>query len=355
MHNKLILILFILFSNYSLLQAQTETAAVVAEHRGVVNQKAPPLVIQEWIKGEPVPAFEPGMIYVVEFSFIECPPCRKSIPHLTRMAQKYKGKVKVIGVFSDVSCKEDTVSAAYLKKLRSLVTRMDTAMDYIVGADKGIETTYRSWGSSGFPSAQVVDGKGMVVWRGGAQELDPILATLTAGKSLDVLKDQENKDRQLGMRMRELEVKGQVDELLKIYDSLIVAHPEDPGYYSGKFRLYTTNDQAKAAELLAWMVKNKKKLHGLEPASFAIAAYTKFKKPDYGLALAAIDWAIEEAEFENIAAYSYTMKADIFMQRAKTQHKDLLKKEDVEMAVRQYENAMRIILKPHKFKKGEVL
>ncbi len=40
MQNKLLLILFILISDYSLLQAQTETAAVVAEHRECCQSKS---------------------------------------------------------------------------------------------------------------------------------------------------------------------------------------------------------------------------------------------------------------------------------------------------------------------------
>ena len=32
-----------------------------------IGSKAPPLSAEQWLKGEPVQAFEPGKVYVVEF------------------------------------------------------------------------------------------------------------------------------------------------------------------------------------------------------------------------------------------------------------------------------------------------
>jgi thiol-disulfide isomerase/thioredoxin len=41
----------------------------------------------QWVKGGPV-KLQKGNIYVVEFWATWCPPCRVSIPHLTKLQKK---------------------------------------------------------------------------------------------------------------------------------------------------------------------------------------------------------------------------------------------------------------------------
>src|SRR5262245_9646167 len=64
-----------------------------------VGDKPPALEVSAWVKGDAVKSFESGKVYVVEFWATWCPPCRKSIPHLTELQAKYKEKgVTIVGV-----------------------------------------------------------------------------------------------------------------------------------------------------------------------------------------------------------------------------------------------------------------
>ncbi|MFA6244559.1 MAG: TlpA disulfide reductase family protein, partial [Candidatus Hydrogenedentales bacterium] len=72
--------------------------------QGKVGVPAPELTILEWAKGEPVTLADGKgkTAYLVEFWATWCPPCRKSIPHLTELQKKYKDKgLVVIGVTAE--------------------------------------------------------------------------------------------------------------------------------------------------------------------------------------------------------------------------------------------------------------
>jgi thiol-disulfide isomerase/thioredoxin len=82
----------------------TSTAVAFAKKIGTGTiidngDAAPTLQVDKWLKGEPTKKFEPGKIYVIECWATWCGPCIASMPHVTKMAAKYKDKgVIVIGV-----------------------------------------------------------------------------------------------------------------------------------------------------------------------------------------------------------------------------------------------------------------
>jgi len=68
-----------------------------------VGSKAPSIDIEYWLsngngKFEPIKEFEPGKVYVLEFWATWCGPCIRGIPHINKLAEKYKGKVVFLGV-----------------------------------------------------------------------------------------------------------------------------------------------------------------------------------------------------------------------------------------------------------------
>jgi len=135
-----------------------------------VGDKAPKLQIGEWVRGEPIEAFEPGRVFVVEFWATWCGPCIAGMPHLSEVQKKFKDKgVTVIGV----NVRDDPANVAPFMADQG----GDEKMQYTVAIEEKIagaeiengEMTAR-WmepaGQSGIPCAFIIDKQGRVAWIG---------------------------------------------------------------------------------------------------------------------------------------------------------------------------------------------
>ena len=126
--------------------------------KGQSGRKAAPLDGLTYVKGDPV-TFTEGEIYVVEFWATWCPPCRVSIPHLTKIQKQFKDKgVTVIGISN-----ED------LETVKSFVAKQGDNMNYTVAVDTGRKASagyMRAYNQQGIPTAFIVDGSGNIAWFG---------------------------------------------------------------------------------------------------------------------------------------------------------------------------------------------
>lgn len=134
---------------------------------------APAIQMTEWVKGSPVTGFEKGKVYVVEFWATWCPPCIKSIPHLTELQKKHKDKLTIIGVAgSEKPAGKD--GDKRLPTVRDFVKKQGDKMDYTVGFDadkKMVNTWMKPAGEGGIPCSFIVGADGKIAWIG--NPLDP--------------------------------------------------------------------------------------------------------------------------------------------------------------------------------------
>ncbi len=133
-----------------------------------VGSDAPKIEATKWVKGKEVKSFEKGKVYIVEFWATWCPPCVKSIPHLTEMAKKYPD-VTVIGMASSERAGKDPKDDKRLEGVEKFVKDQGDKMDYTVAfdADRKMSAAWMTpAGQGGIPCAFIVNGEGKIAWIG---------------------------------------------------------------------------------------------------------------------------------------------------------------------------------------------
>lgn len=150
--------------------------ALAQRKKLAVGDPAPALNIDKWVKGDET-AIESGQVYVVEFWATWCGPCKKSIPHLTKLQQELRADdVTIIGVSSE---KPDVVN--------KFVRSQGNGMDYTIAVDNRNQTT-RSWmgaaGLKGIPAAFIVDRSGKIQFIGSPfdEQFDDVLEQVAMGR-----------------------------------------------------------------------------------------------------------------------------------------------------------------------------
>ncbi len=154
---------------------------------------APELKAAKWVKGSKIDKLEKGKVYVVEFWATWCGPCKVSIPHLTELAKKFKGKVTFIGMDiwetdpDEKATLDKNGVPEFYAEVDKFVKEMGDKMDYNVAIDTTDGHMTKKWmeaaGEDGIPSAFVIDQDGKIAWIGHPMGgLDDVVSKVVAKK-----------------------------------------------------------------------------------------------------------------------------------------------------------------------------
>lgn len=297
-----------------------------------VGSTPPPVHVAKWLKGQPLVSFEKGKIYVVEFWATWCGPCRQSIPHLTELAHKYRGKVS----FTGISVMEEGKPSDYIPQVAGFVKEQGAGMDYTVGVDGAQGFMNARWknaaGEDGIPTAFVIGREGKIAWIGHPMAMDDALAQIVAGKFNAQAFAAQRKKEQAGGRpgsggagdplakAQALLEKGRTKDALAELDRVLVAHPElvKPTALSRYSLLLKTNEKnayAFARKLAGGALKDEPGvLDGI--AWNIVRDGADVKTPDYDTAIILASRAVqatraEEPGFLDTLSYAYYRKGNI--------------------------------------------
>ncbi|MBI5423125.1 MAG: redoxin domain-containing protein [Opitutae bacterium] len=149
-----------------------------------IGQPAPEFKAGRWVKHGPITRLESGQIYIIEFWATWCSPCRAAMPHLTKLAHEYKGKLTVIGV----DLFERLPGPEADRAVDKVIAQMGKDADYPICRDTADDDLLKNWfnptKAAGIPTSIVVDAAGKIAWisSGMPFELDRVVKELLAGE-----------------------------------------------------------------------------------------------------------------------------------------------------------------------------
>jgi len=238
----------------------TDTSPTSAPESLVIGDDAPAITVNKWVKGAAVGDFEEGKIYVMEFWATWCPPCRTSIPHLTKIQEEYAdNNVNVIGCA--IWQREDT-QAARETTVSTFVEDQGDKMNYSVAVDNGSwmsDNWMKPAGRNGIPSAFIIDGTGTVAWIGSPFSMDEPLKQIVNGTwdiaaAVEANKKelaQQNAMRAFRMSLRKAQIDEDWDGYITTIDAFTAEYGPDPSLADMKFNALLTGKNDKAAAY-AW-------------------------------------------------------------------------------------------------------
>lgn len=289
-------------------EGQSEAVAEAEVKVLTIGDKAPAYSIEHWVKGSPVTAFETGKIYVMEFWATWCPPCRDSMPHLSKLQEEYKDRVTIIGVSDeDLSTVTDFLGKDGWPEKTNYTLATDP--------DNSTFTDYmRSAQQNGIPTAFIV-GKGSTIeWIGHPMEMDKVLKRVVAGEwDTAAYKKRFELHQRLDGQWQAQFQQGDYDGALKTLDEVTTGDPEDTLAPFVKFYILLTqkNDSKGAYALAAEGIKKSwdEQQMLMQYAGVIAEAPGEFTR-DWDLAVKAGERAVELSKGED--AYVHYVMAGIY-------------------------------------------
>ena len=265
-----------------------------------IGSPAPKPEIEVFVRGEEPKWFDGDKVYVVEFWATWCGPCRASMPHISDLAEKYDGKVVVVGVSDE---KVDVVR----KFLDTDEWKQKARYNLCTDPDRSTHRQYmEAAGQNGIPTAFVVKG-GTVQWIGHPMGMDEPLEKIVAGEwdataykaEFEAEAAATRKQMQRRREIAKARKDGNWDAIVTMIDEDIAAAPDrqkaglrmqkfmmlltdakmpEKGYAVGREIFESSKDDAMTLNQLAWFVLDDKRVaqrdipFALEVAKQAVTA-----------------------------------------------------------------------------------
>lgn len=161
------------------LAAQTTLAGPPPAAGPRVGDPAPSLQGTQWLKGEAVPSFKRGRVYVIDIWAPWCVPCLAGMAHLTELQRRYADRDLVVIGLTGPDNYGSTLEAA-----EKVVRERPDAIGYSIAWDVD-HANYDRWMATerdqGWPWSFIVDRKGKLAFSGPPEGLDGPLEQVIAG------------------------------------------------------------------------------------------------------------------------------------------------------------------------------
>ncbi|WP_439360566.1 TlpA disulfide reductase family protein [Bradyrhizobium sp. DASA03007] len=147
-----------------------------------LESPAPPIRVENWLRGQPLTSFQPGKVYIVEFWATWCAPCVAALSDLVQLQEKYRDSgVEVLAI----AARERAQTAEEARsKLDAWLTEKLPNLNYRVGFDHTREMD-KLWMDSSFsvgiPTSFVVDRDGHIAFIGSPTQLEDVLPKILTG------------------------------------------------------------------------------------------------------------------------------------------------------------------------------
>ncbi|MDP3437739.1 MAG: TlpA disulfide reductase family protein, partial [Bacteroidales bacterium] len=116
--------------------------------KSFLNQKAPELIVEQWITPKPVTE---GKFVLIDFWATWCAPCRKAIPELNSFHKLFTNDLVVIGLSKETAEKVTSMKEPVIEYSSAIDTK---------------SRTYSAFEVKGIPHCVLIDPSGVVRWEG---------------------------------------------------------------------------------------------------------------------------------------------------------------------------------------------